>query len=317
MDNLIALNTAAQPCATYDEALARLAILEGRDGPEVNPVCRSYALTHGKKTARVLVYFHGYTNCPEQFRQLGAEFHRRGYSVLVPRQPHQGLQDRLTADQAQIRAAELVQSANEAVDIACGLGDEVIVSGLSGGGVMAAWAAQVRSDVDVALVAAPALGLPFVSPTISDVVKVAMQTLPNFFVWWDPRLKENLPDCPHAYPRWATRALGEFMRMGTVIRTQARLEAPAAQRVVMMTNANDLGINNKIAYQLTAAWQRHAPDRVEIHEFAKEHDVFHDMIDPGQSRQKVAIVYPAWLRLIDGDGAYAAPTGPTTPAPPA
>ena len=49
-----------------------------------------------------------------------------------------------------------------AVDIAAGLGDEVRVLGLSMDGVVAAWTAQERSDVDRVVAISPALTIPFV-----------------------------------------------------------------------------------------------------------------------------------------------------------
>jgi carboxylesterase len=296
---------ACDPAQDYAAALVRLARLQALDGGDVHPLCRTFALTHGQRTQRALVFFHGYTNCPQQFRKLAAAFFARGYSVLVPRQPYHGLLDRMNADQARLTAAGLVAHLHAAVDIACGLGDEVVVAGLSGGGVMAAWAAQVRHDVALALVAAPAFGLPFVPPALSEIGKLALQALPNRFVWWDPRTKSAIPGPIHAYPRWATRALGEIMRLGTVVRRQARITPPAAAAVVVMTNAADLGVNNRIAYQLAADWQRQAAavgraGAIRTYEFPKTQAIVHDMIDPDQHAQKTELVYPVWLALIDG-----------------
>jgi carboxylesterase len=297
---MITNHTVSLPASGYADAMTRLAALQAREGNEVNPVCKSYALTHGHKTPRVLVYFHGFTNCPEQFRQLGQIFFERGYNVLAPRAPYHGLLDRLTPDLAKLTVADLIASTEEVVNLACGLGDEVVVAGLSGGGVMAAWAAQQRSDVALALVAAPALGLPFVPPLISEAARGAIGALPNRFIWWDPRVKEELPDCPHAYPRWPTKALGEIMRLGALLRKEAKGAAPAAQRIIMVTNDNDLAVNNRMARRLLADWRKLVGDRVQEYRFPKAQGVFHDMIDPTQSRQRIDVVYPVWLELIDG-----------------
>jgi len=280
--------------------MTRLAGWQAQEGGGVNPVCKSYALTHGHKTPRVLVYFHGFTNCPEQFRQLGQTFFERGYNILAPRAPFHGMLDRLTADLAKLTAEDLIASTEDVVNLACGLGDEVIVAGLSGGGVMAAWAAQQRSDVALAVVAAPALGLPFVPPLISEAARRAIGALPNRFLWWDPRVKEALQDSPHAYPRWPTKALGEIMRLGAMLRTEAKRAAPAAKCVIMVINDNDLAVNNRMAWRLLADWRKLGGDRVQEYSFPKAQGVFHDMIDPTQSRQRIDIVYPVWLELIDG-----------------
>jgi alpha-beta hydrolase superfamily lysophospholipase len=293
------------PAHNYAEAMACLAVLQAQDGSDVNPVCRSFALTHGQRTPRALVFFHGYTNCPAQFRGLAELFFARGYSVLVPRLPFHGLFDRMAADHARLTADSLVASTQTAVDIACGLGEEVAVAGLSGGGVMAAWAAQVRADVALAVIAAPSFGLPFVSPAVSTVGQEALRVLPNFFVWWDPRTKAAIPGPTHAYPRWATHALAEIMRLGAVVRRQARRAPPAARAVVVLTNAADLGVNNRMAYRLSADWQRQVAaagraGSVRTYEFSRAQAVLHDMIDPAQLEQKTALVYPVWLELIDG-----------------
>ena len=294
---------APHPASDFGEAMTLLAALQAQEGSDVNPVCTTYALTHGHKTRRVLVYFHGFTNCPEQFRQLGQIFFERGYNVLVPRLPYHGLADRLTEDLAKLTVDDLIAGTEDVVNLACGLGEEVIVAGLSGGGIMAAWAAQTRRDVALALIAAPAFGLPFVPPLISEAARGAIRALPNRFIWWDPRVKEKLPDCPHAYPRWSTKALGEIMRLGARIRSEAKLTAPAAQRVIVVINDNDLAVNNRMARRLLADWRKLAGARIEDYVFAKDQGVFHDMIDPTQSRQRIDIVYPVWLELIDGKAA--------------
>ena len=217
------------PALDFADAMARFAALQAQEGPEVNPVCKSFVLSHEEKTPRALVFFHGYTNCPQQFRQLGEEFHRRGYNVFAPRQPYQGLLDRLSEDHAKLTAEDLIKSTNAAVDIACGLGDEVIVSGLSCGGIMAAWAAQYRQDVALAVLASPVFGVGVLPPFMNGFGRGVMQSLPNRFVWWDPRVKAKIAGCPHGYPRWATHALAQMMRMGASVRRDAAKTGPRAQ----------------------------------------------------------------------------------------
>jgi carboxylesterase len=47
---------------------------------------------------------------------------------------------------------------DEVVDIGRGLGEHLTLAGLSGGGVVTAWAAQTRADLDQAVVMSAALG---------------------------------------------------------------------------------------------------------------------------------------------------------------
>lgn len=286
---------------TYEEAKARLAQLQAQDDASINPVCRTYACDHGRQMERALVYFHGYTNCPAQFVQLGQEFADKGYNVVVPRLPYHGLANRMSDAPARLAVSELKQLTLDALKIAQGMGQHVAISGLSGGGVMAAWAAQNCPEVDQAVVVAPSLGLPFVPIPISQIGKYLVQHLPNFFIWWDPRVKEKIEGTPHAYPRFSTRGLGEFMRLGTEVLKQAQSSAPLARDIVVITSAADTAVNNPLVYRLIDAWRARAPERIRSYEFPKGADIFHDMIDPTQPRQRTAIVYPKWLDLVAGE----------------
>src|SRR3954447_14673841 len=118
--------------------------LQSHDGATINPVCYTRLFDHGQRTRRVVVCYHGYTNCPFQFQALAEHFHAQGDNVFVPRLPYHGLRDRMSAEQARLTVTDLVDVTNETVDIACGLGEEIILTGLSAGAVMAAWAAQFR-----------------------------------------------------------------------------------------------------------------------------------------------------------------------------
>src|ERR1700736_5147009 len=130
--------------ADYAEAVSRFQRIQKMEGPELNPVCRSILLTHGLRTERAVVLFHGYTNCPQQFRELGKIFYDMGYNVLIPRLPRHGMADRKVENLSPLKAEELRDCADISVDIACGLGQKVYVAGLSAGGTLSAWIAQNR-----------------------------------------------------------------------------------------------------------------------------------------------------------------------------
>ncbi|MFQ5436176.1 MAG: alpha/beta hydrolase, partial [Anaerolineae bacterium] len=139
---------AADYAADYLEATRRIAAWPGNGTSNIIDPCQVQFLTHQDKAERAIVLFHGYTACPDQFYRLGTTFHNLGYNVLIPRMRYHGRRDRLTSSQARLTAATLVAVANDAVDIAHGLGRQVQVMGLSMGGVMAAWVAQNRADVE-------------------------------------------------------------------------------------------------------------------------------------------------------------------------
>src|SRR4051812_13454293 len=73
----------------------------------INPVCYTRLFDHGQRTRRVVVCYHGYTNCPFQFQALAEHFYAQGSNVFVPRLPYHGLRDRMSAEQARLTAADL------------------------------------------------------------------------------------------------------------------------------------------------------------------------------------------------------------------
>ena len=94
--NLTHYLPASQPAHNYDEAVQRINSIRSAEPPDLNPVGRSQFLTHGQRTDRAVVLFHGYTNCPQQFKRLGDQLHARGYNVWIPRALGHGLTNRLT-----------------------------------------------------------------------------------------------------------------------------------------------------------------------------------------------------------------------------
>src|SRR5689334_19394236 len=124
------LASVSSPAHDYEEALTRFAALQAADGPEVNPVCHSYLLTHDRRTGQVIILIHGITNCPRQFVQLAPLFFERGYNVLVPRIPWNGYADQSGVAMEHLTAQDLRAFGDEIVDIARGLGERVTVLGL-------------------------------------------------------------------------------------------------------------------------------------------------------------------------------------------
>ena len=133
----------------------------------MNPVCQLKLITHDRKVERAIILVHGYTNCPQQFNTLGQQFYDLGYNVLIAPLPHHGLADRMIEEHGLLTAEELAAYADETVDLAQGLGDQVVMMGISAGGVTTAWAAQHRSDIDLAVIISPAFGFK-TDPCASD-----------------------------------------------------------------------------------------------------------------------------------------------------
>lgn len=287
----------SQPARTFEEAQARIAALQALDDATVRPGSGTAFRSHGEKVARTVVFYHGYTNAPPQYDRLGEEFFQRGYNVLVPRLPHHGLNDPLTDEQAKLTAEELVQTIQESVDIAQGLGEHVSVCGISCGGVMASWAAQYRSDVDLVVGIAPSAGLPIAPKWVSTVFRKVAPHLKNIYIWWDPRVKEKIVGPPYAYPRFSTHSLAQIFRLGRHIYDVSANMPARAKHLKSITSDFDTAVKNAITYDILDHWERHGIT-IERFTFPASQKVWHDMIDPNQTFQQVDLTYPVIIRML-------------------
>ena len=274
-----------------------MATVEARDGAAISPECRTLLLTHGARAARAVVLLHGLTNCPEQFHALGDRLYERGANVYIPRLPEHGLADRMTTALARLDARAMCEATDEAVDVARGLGDSVIVVGLCIGGSMAAWAAQERADVTRAVPIAPLQGLARARGPLTLPATNLLLTLPNQFVWWDDKDKPDLPGPKHVYPRFSTRSVAQALLLGASVEAEARRAPPAARSIVMITVGSDVAVDNPAVARLARIWRSHGA-RVTDYEFPAHLNLNHDIIDPEQVGGNPALVYPVLEALI-------------------
>ena len=288
----------SDPAIDYETAMARFAQVQAQEEAHgnLNTVCCSKILTHGHKTERVIIFMHGMTNCPQQFVELAPIFFEQGYNVLIPRMPHNGLADPDTDDLRYLKPIELRDNCNSMVDIARGLGDQITYLGLSVGGLMAAWVAQYRNDVDRAVVIAPSFTIsPHLGVIPSRIIMRLFLTLPNIMTQRIQPFKDG-PD--HNYLGFATRGLGEMMRFGFSIYDSSKKRSAAAQSVLVITNAADAAVNNKITLNVAKNWQTNGLKQLETYQFDAKYKLIHDVIDPGQKQQNIAVTYPILLDLI-------------------
>ncbi|HET6314869.1 MAG TPA: alpha/beta fold hydrolase [Chloroflexota bacterium] len=289
---------AEHPAQSYDEAYARFEALLRADSDEVDAESRSRLLGPGHRTQRVVVFFHGLSNAPRQFLKLSERFLARGYTVFIPRVPYHGYTNRMTTDLALLKVRDLVDTTAMAIDLAAGLADEVTVSGISMGGVLAVWGAQFRS-VAVAAPIAPAIGLPYLPGSVTSVAFRGLGRLPNRFMWWDPRKKEQLAGPPYAYPRFSTRALSETQRLGFELLRASRRAPPRARSVWMINNAADLAVSNAASALLVKNWQAAGGgNNVHAFMFPKRLKLFHDVVDPLQPNAQPDLVHPILEQVI-------------------
>jgi carboxylesterase len=291
------LISSPHPARDYDEALKVLSGWEIQEGKlNLLDVCRTKILTHGHKTARVLLLLHGYTSCPEQYAELARRFFELGYNVLIPNMDYHGRADRLTDDLKHLTAEDLASFGDRVLDAACGLGEKVTVLGISGGGTVAAWLAQNRTDLDFAVPLAAFLRPRFLPAYMTTPFIRIFTTLPNFYLWWDPRTKaENPFSVYYAYPRYSLRTLAHIMRLGLAVKRQASAQPPSAGYILMMMNDFDPGVSNVELERLYEVWKSRKPGSVSAYHFEKDMKMLHDIITPGKPGIPTEEVY---IRLI-------------------
>lgn len=207
------------PTETPDAARDRLAtVLE--DDPRVvrEDSFTRLALPEGPMKA-FIVAFHGFTNSPAQFGEVVDALVAEGYGVLVPRAPYQGEIEPTGAALAKLTDDDLAIHVEHAIDVATGFEAPVWALGLSGGGVLAAWAAATRPEVRRVAVAAPIatpLGTPY--PAVRLAVPLGGAIPSGVYIWWDSKVKLDLPRAPFAYPGFPLKGIVPYLRFSVALR---------------------------------------------------------------------------------------------------
>jgi pimeloyl-ACP methyl ester carboxylesterase len=283
------------PAASYDEAVSRFDKLRLSESTNISPLAKSILMTHGGRTSRVVVFFHGYSSSPRQFQALGEAFFEKGYNVLIPRLPYHGIADRKLSNLSNIRAEDLRDCADESVDIAAGLGEQVYAGGLSAGGVLAAWSVENRKEVSRALLIAPCFVLGRGAGTFLERIAVAvLAALPgvrtDFYA--------NTPAADYAYPGFSAKSLAELLRFSVAIYLSAAERPPLVQDICLVTSRNDRSVSDFATLQLMGLWRFKGLRKIISIDFPKEWHVSHDMIDPVDGKRETGIVYPVLTELL-------------------
>lgn len=119
--------------------------------------------------------------------------------------------------------------------------------------------------------------------------------LPNIMTQRVQPFKDG-PD--HNYLGFASRGLGEMMRFGFSIYDTSKKRSASAQSVLVVTNAADAAVNNTIPLNVAKNWQTNGLKGLETYQFDAKYKLIHDVIDPGQKQQNIAVTYPILLDLI-------------------
>ena len=232
------LGAEPEPTDTYDEAVARFEDVTADEPGLVYEPCESVLLDHGERTEVSVVLFHGLTNCPKQFVEFATELFEDGANVLILRAPRHGIADAdgdaigSLSNVDGLTSTELADYADDAVDIAAGLGDDVRVLGLSMGGVLSNWTAQERSDVDRVVVMAPAMSIPGVPRFLTTGFINLFDKIPPVDLPGESKLD-------HAYVGGSTKGLVATFNLSRSVERSASGGGPAAGEVFVVINPDD------------------------------------------------------------------------------
>src|SRR5262249_40415935 len=136
------------------------------------------------------------------------------------------------------------------------------------GGEHAAWIAQVRADVDRAVLISPSFGvlphLPFVNERVNAAGTWLVSALPHYMAS-RPRATQGPP---HSYRYFASHGVTAMLRQGRAVLKGAKRAKPAADSVLVIVNEND-GVNNVLSSVLVRRWRERGADAIATYAFPR------------------------------------------------
>ena len=277
----------------YQTAVSRIQHLAREEAGIVHDAGASHLLAHGARTSRATVLLHGTTNSPTQWLEFGGILFDLGHNVFIPRAPYHGLRSRRVSELARLEAEDLRAYANEAVDIGLGLGDELLLIGISGGGTIAAWAAQKRKEIGRTLLGVPFFGFYGLPERLSLQLMKLLGSLPDFRLERPGELRR-----PWAYRGQSTHGVVAYLSLAAAVLDGAREGAAPAGKAIFITTAKDKLANNGTTARLAKMWGRSGTEVVQF-EFPRELDVAHNSADPAADPIKRRVFYQKMLALLD------------------
>jgi pimeloyl-ACP methyl ester carboxylesterase len=290
------------PIHDFEEANRQIAAIQYLEDETLSTQGRTKFLSHGKRTEKAVLWLHGLTSAPQQFARLGQECFELGCNVLIPRVPHHGVNSRISTETRKLTSVELARFCDHVLDITCGLGDRVIVGGLSMGGNLTAWLAQQRQEIDKALIIAPALAFHFLpAPLFCPASRLAL-LLPDFMHWWDAKKKAE-GGLNWEYAWFSVHGLAHVIRMGCVFRSLARRQLSAAREIWLILNENDESVDSEDVRAMSRAWKIAKTDRFHTFTFPKSAGLFHNLIttDNEHAQMNIRIAHPEIMKIITED----------------
>lgn len=283
------------PAPDFEHAVGRARQMIAADSAIAAPGGAPILLVHGARAPRAVVLLHGFTDSPRQFATLADSLFAQGDNVFVPRLPHHAERGKDVGELARLTASELCRTTDEAVDVATGLGDSVVVLGLSVGGTLAVWAAEHRPEVRRAVVVAP----PF---EVARVPSMLERPLVNLGAHVPNISRRSAPDSerPDRDPGFATHGLAQVLRLGMAVRRDAERMLPSRAEVLFLVNANDRTVKTAPVLDLARVWNRRGV-AVSVYEIPLSLGLPHNVVDPMQQPGNAAVIFPTLSALAHGE----------------
>ena len=286
------LDSNPDPAANYDEAIQRFETIQQEEASIVNDASGSLMMTHGEPTDEVYVLVHGTTNSPRQWEELGNTLYEQDHNVLILRMPDHGLKSHDVSELKALRAEDLRDYADQAIDLATGLGDQITVIGISGGGAVTTWIAQHRPEADRIVALSPFYGVPEIPSFLNTFLMNLASRVPNVTLQ-----NPEEPQRDWVYRGEATRGVAEFMRLGRNVFAAAENETPVVKETYFITTAVDDTADNDYTVDLATTWTEAGAD-VSWFEFDTSYDIPHNSVDPAADPEKKALVYDKILEML-------------------
>lgn len=236
--------------------------------PLRNEKCRSKFFFHSRPTAKVCLFFHGFTAGPYQFEPLGETLYQAGYNVLVPLQPGHGVAGDWNSDNPPPLPEDpqvYQQFVLDWLQQAQSLGGQLILGGYSTGGTLAAWLAQqYPQPIEKTLLFAPYLSSGFV------VTNWLLEILPFYYEWLNKDNPGNF-----GYKGFRIPAARLFLDMGKEILERAKTTPSTPMLIV--ASESDQAVNLQEHQELFEAVLNYHPNSW-YHCFDKQLDIPHTMM---------------------------------------
>ena len=285
------------PAKDYADAVDRARHLIAADDSIVAEGGASILRAHGHRTPRAVVLLHGFTNSPKQFEGLADSLYAAGDNVIVPRLPRHAVRGKTVSELSGLSAGELCRAADMGVDIAAGLGDSVVVLGLSIGGTLALWSAEHRNEVRRAVIIAPPFDVTAVPAILERPLVNLSSHVPNVS-------RRASPDStrPDRLPGWASHALAQVIRLGMAVRHDADHATSMSPELLFLVNAHDHTVKTAPVLDVAHAWHRRGAP-ASVYEIPDSLGLPHNIVDPMGTPPNLEAILPLMRHLAHGDDA--------------